>query len=280
MSRSSGTLTESGRFTKAYRDSFGNKIAAHFDKYCQITNPVTFCALEDIYRPAFSRKEWAALCRLLETKLGKDCLSRSTQFELYLPSKPGQSSWQRKHITFRFPDKMMRPGLDLEYADLEPAVQANLDAWLKRAVSLKELRRELWNRCDKLLDFGWQSQVHYGNNGWRGAPTPGQGCNTPGQVHRIWPEVLTFMGADVVGKVRNANMKSKLPEFFQGYGSPEQFRCESVWFHDGNMDGSDAYTDEEMRFEKRKFEALTQILVQMSLMMDVDHVKHYPSVHV
>lgn len=280
MSRCSGPLTGSGRFSKEYRDSFGNKIAAHFDKYSQITNPVTFCALTDIYRPAFSRKEWTSMCRLLETKLGKNCLTRGQSFELRLPGKPGESSWQRKSITFRFPDGRKRPGLDIEYADLEPAVQQNLDAWLKKAISLKELRKELWRRCDRLLDFGWESQVHFGNNGWRGAPTPGQGCNTPGQVYRIWPELLTFMGADTVAKVRGAHVKSKLPDFILDYGSAEQFRCESLWFHDGNLDGDQGYTDEEMKFEKRKFDALTHILVQMSLMMDVDHVKHYPSISI
>lgn len=289
-------LTGSGRFSKAYRDSFANKIARHFDKYCEITNPVKFCPLEDIYRPAFSRKEWVALCRLLESNIGKQCLIRYSSFDLYLPGEPGASKYQRKHVCFGFPDGVERPNLDIEYANLEPAVQQKLDGWLKKAFSLKELRAELFKRCNRLLDFGWREKCRWTDNGWAGAPTPGQGCNTPAQVYRIWPELLPFLPPEAIAVVRNANAKSRLPKFISYYGTPEQFRCEAPLYRHGMfIDEDDDWeikvsryeeetdedcllSDEEQAFEKRKFDALTHILVQMSLMKDVPHVKAYPTI--
>jgi hypothetical protein len=94
-------------------------------------------------------------------------------------------------------------------------------------------------------------------------------------VHRIWPELLAFFPADEIAVVRGASVKSRLPKTISGYGTPEQFQCKEKLVHG---ETGEPYTDEEMKHEKRKYEALTTILVQMSLMTDVPHVKGYPSV--
>ena len=265
------------RFKKALRDSFGNRVAKHFDKYCEITNPVKFDALHDIYKEAFTRKEWNALEVLLGTNLGKECLSLSSSFELYLPATDPKRTQQhqRRHITFGFPDNVLRPGLDLEYMELNPDAQARLDMWIKKTMNLKTLRQELWHRCDRLLDWGWESNKSYSpGNGWRGGPEPGQGCNTPGQVYRIWPELLPFLPVEGRDMVRNASVKSRLPDTIMDYGTVEQFLCIEPRT---NNDG-DEQSKEELAFERRKFEALSHILTQMSLMMDVPHVRGYPSI--
>jgi hypothetical protein len=74
--------------------------------------------------------------------------------------------------------------------------------------------------------------------------------------------------------VRNASTKSKLPDVIKGFGTPEQFMCIACPDH---PDGT-PFTDKEWEFEKRKFSALSHILVQMSLMKDVPHVTGYPTV--
>jgi len=264
------------RFSNDFRDSFGNKIARHFDKYSEITNPLTFCPLEDVYKQAFSTKEWDALSLLMERKIGRQTLNRSSSFDLYLPETyKGQQKHQRDHVTFGFPDGKNRPNIDVEYYKLHPDVQAKLDSWLKKAVSLKRLRHEIWHRCDRLLDWGWDKHRNYGSNGWYGGPEPGQACNTPGQVYRVWPELLPFLPAEDRHKVMNASVKSPLPKTILNYGTVDQFLCKERWTHANG----DLYSDEEMEFEKRKFDALSHILVQMSLMIDVPHVKGYPTVH-
>lgn len=275
------------RFSKCFRDGFANRICRHFDKYCEITTPVKFNALEDIYHPVFSRKEWIALHRLMGTALGRKCLSTGSSFDLYL-GNPADMHHTRPHICFGFGDNHRRPDIDIEYETLGTDVKEKIDGWIRRIKSLKKLRGQLYRRCDSLLDWGWESQRHYGNFSWRGGPEPGQGCNTPGQLNRIWPELVAFLPADEIACIRNAHVKSRMPKFIVDYGTIEQFRCEAPWYHDGCIDtdsdtyervSDDKYTDEEMAYEKRIFDALTSILVQMSLMRDVSHVADYPTYH-
>lgn len=263
------------RFNQDFRDSFPNKVCRHFDKYCEITTPVNFDAIADIYQTVFSRKEWASLSRLLETKLGRECLTLSTSFDLYLGNS-SQPRYDRMHVCFGFPDGVKRPSLNIEYADIPNDVRGKLDRWMTKNKALKQLRKELYRRVDRLLDWGWEKDRNWGSDGkYRGGPEPGQGCNTPGQVDRIWPELLAFFPADEIAKVRGASCKSRMPQTIVNYGTPGQFRCEESWFH---REDDTPYTEEEMIYEKRKFDALTHILVQMSLMTDVPHVKGYPNV--
>ena len=263
------------RFNGEYRDAFGNAVARHFDKFCEIANPLTFDPLEDVYKVAFKPKHWAAMNMLLDSKFGKHCLMRGTSFSLYMPKEfHGQMKHQRKHITFGFPDAKNRPPIDIEFHHLHPDVQEKLDAWLKKALGFKELRKELWHRCDRLLD--WDREKQWTGDCWRLMPSAGVGCNTPGQVHRIWPELLPFLPPEARHVVCNASVKSKLPEVIKDYGTPEQFMCIE---RPRNEDGEEC-SDEEWDHEKRKFAALSHILTQMSLMKEVPHVQGYPSVHV
>ena len=263
------------RFSKEFRGGFGNRVARHFDKYCEISNPVTFDPLHDLYKEAFTRKEWAAMNVLLSTKTGRLCLDTSDSFIVYLPtdSSTRTSAHLRKRITFGFPDEVWRPSLDIEYIEINPQARKKLDSWIKKMRGLKELRMELWDRCDKLLDWGWHSRQVYGTSGWRGGPTPGQGCNTPGQVYRIWPELLPFLNIESRGQVRCASAKSRLPDIILEYGSINQFLC----LEKTTNDDGDEQSDEELIFARRRFDALTHILVQMSLMMEVSHDNTYPS---
>jgi len=262
------------RFKKEFRDCFANRVTKHFDKYCEITNPVKFDALHDIYKEAFTSREWSAMDILLGTSLGQECLEASDSFILNLPSASGDIHGQRR-VTFGFSDGIKRPCLNLEYSELNADTQAKLDMWVKKTLNLKILRQELWHRCDRLLDWGWERNRSYGANGWYGGPEPGQGCNTPGQVYRIWPELLPFLPVDDRGNVRNASVKSRLPDVIIGYGTVEQFLCKQ---HSYNDEGEEQ-SDEELAFARRKFDALTHILVQMSLVIDVPRVRGYPSIY-
>ncbi len=268
------------RFNKDVRDGFGNRVARHFDKYCEITNPVTFDVVNDIYRESFTVGEWRALCVLLNSEHGKKCMLRGTTFDLYMPAaNPNQThKYQRQHIAFGFGDGVDRPDLDIEYVELNPQAKKNISAWVEKAIVLKQLRVMLWRRCDKLLDWGWETARHriecttWRNGGWRGGPEPGQGCNTAGQVYRIWPELLPFLPVEYRAGVRTASVKSRLPDTILGFGTIDQFLC----LEKSRNDDDELQTDAELAFERRKFNALTAILTQMSLMMDVPHNPSYP----
>lgn len=269
------------RFTREFRDEFPNKVARHFDKYVEYVNPVPFCPLEDIYRQAFTPDEWDCLNTLMERSIGRRTLHRDGSFELLLPGKKGVASFQRNRVTFQFPDKRKRPGIEIEFDELPDSTQANINTWLKTAVGYRKLRRELFARVKALLDWGWernQSYDHY-RGCWRGGPTPGQGCNTVGQVNRIWPELLAFFPPEMIARVRNAHVKSRLPDYILYRGknlSPQQFMVKAPLWHD--IDETEAYTHEEMTFVRRRLEAINHVLVQMSLLKDVPHDDNYPEI--
>lgn len=261
------------RFSRDFRAGFANRVARHFDKYCEITNPVEFDLLLDVYKEAFTTPEWNAMNLLLGTSIGRECLSTGYSFDLYLPSHvPDEklSRWQQRKMRFVFADEKERPDLEIEYDKLSPKSRNKIGAWVKKAMALKDLRGNLWQRCDSLLDWGWEVNRYYTNSGWRGGPTKGQGCNTPGQVYRIWPELLAFLDGASRDQVRGSSVKSKLPDTIIEYGTPAQFRC--------IVKKAILQTDAELSFERRKFDALTHILVQMSLMMEVKHIKDYPHI--
>lgn len=266
-------------FSKDFRGVFANRVARHYDKYCEITNPLTFCPLEDVYKQAFTMEEWRCFITLQASEIGRRCLKTSSGFELYLPGNSSKAKYGfRKHIQFEFPDDGYRPDIEVAFDELRSDVRERIETWVAKATQLKLLRVELHQRVNALVDDGWERNVRINSNGhWCGGPTSGMGCNTPGQVHRIWPELLPFMDVKLRSTVRGASGKSRLPTFIKHYGTPEQFMCQTSPINYENED--ELMTDDETKFERRKFEALTHILVQMSLMIDVPHVRGYPTMH-
>lgn len=260
------------RFNRDFRGRIANRVCRHFDKYCEFVNPVPFDALTDVYRPAFNKKEWKALEVMLDSKLGRKCLSRSDSFELMTDTLKGRGEWERDHITFGFPDGKRRPDVKVEFAQLHVDVQDNIRVWVDKALKLKKLRKKLYKRVDDLFDWEWDDYAGYNNQtgGRRGGPTPGVGCNTPGQLMRIWPELMAFLPVEHRDVARGANVKSRMPLRISGWGTVDQFL---------SLEPKEDQDPKELAFERRVFDALTHILVQMSLMIEVRHVEGYPSIH-
>lgn len=260
------------RFSRDFRGGIASRVCRHFDKYCEITNPVPFDVLQDVYRPAFKKKQWNALEVLLASKLGRKCLSRSSSFELFTDDRKGQGSWDRNHITFGFPDGKNRPDIEIEFSQLHVDVQDKIRVWMDKAIALKNLRKKMHSRITDLFDWEWDDYAGYSSTGGRrGGPTPGVACNTPGQLMRIWPELMPFLQVEHRDIARQANMKSRMPQRISDWGTVDQFLCLEAL--------NDDQDPKELAFERRVFEALTHILVQMSLMVEVKHVEGYPSVH-
>ena len=261
------------RFSRDLRRNVASRVCRHFDKFAEFTNPVEFDVMEAVYKPAYPDEDWTSMNTLLESKFGKECLSVSNDFELLMPGNEGRSKWSRTRDTFKFPDGKYRPSLEVEFSQLPTHSQEVITPWISKAIGYKKLRAELYNRVHALFDCQWdkyKSQDESGN--WRGGPTPGTGCNTPGQVYRIWPEVVPLLPLEIRDEVRGANVRSRLPNHIHGYGGVNAFLALEP------RDGVDDPT--ALKFEKRMFDAITHILVQMSLMTDVPHVKNYPEVSV
>ena len=266
------------RFSHYFRDTFPNKVASHFGKYIEYVHPVTFDPIEDIYRQAFKPEEWDALNTLLSCGMGRETLTLARSFDLYLPERYGlwRDNMSPAHITFRFPDNKMRPGLRIETSDINHEKSERFMPWIDKAIPYAKLKRELYKRVKALLDWGWESAGCNVDRSVSG-PTPGQGCNTIGQVQRIWPELIPFFPPDMIARARNASAKSRLPKTIMWDGedySPEEFMMEKPRVDDGFSTPS-----RDFEFNKRRLAAINHILVQISLLKDTPHPKGYPVVH-
>lgn len=276
------------RFSTALRDRLPNRICDHFDKYCEIINPVPFDPIKDIYQPSVPEDVWKSLTALMDSKWKSKLVNQGYSFDLYLGDDTTKSKYRRSHIGFPFDEGFRLPDIDIEISSLPYELRENIEAWTNKAVALKKLRSKLFSRVEKALDHGWDSRKHWDNyrGGWRGGATSGQGINTAGQLTRIWPELLPFLPADSRDDVRNAQVKSRLPKYIQDWGTPKQFMLIERPYHDNRydpddnpaLDQRDPFTDEEWENEKRMLEGINHILTQMSLMKDVPRQKNYPSI--
>lgn len=277
------------RFSSDDRRELPNRICTHFDKYCEIINPVPFDPIKDIYIPSMDRKDWEALNVLMDSKYKKELLNRGYNFELYIDDQFKKSNYQRPHITFGFPEGQPRlPSLELELYHLPIELRDKVQKWTSKAVALRKLRSKLWKRLEQVLDHGWDARKSWDSyrGSFRGGPTSGQGVNTAGQLQRIWPEVLPYLPLEYRDSVRGAQVKSRLPNFIVGWGTPAQFMLLERPYRyneynpddDPALDQREPFTDEEWATEKRMLEGINHILTQMSLIKDVPQVKGYPSV--
>lgn len=267
------------------RDRLPNRICSHFDKYCELINPLTFDVVKDVYRPAVPDREWDALQVLIDSDFKSKFLSLAHTFDLYIGDK-GHSKYRRTYITFTVNTPL--PNIDIELDELPPATQEIIGAWVGKAIALKKLRSKLWRRLEKVLDHGWDPRKYWDSyrGNFRGGATSGMGVNTAGQLVRLWPEVLPFLPSEFRNSLVNAQVKSRLPKYIDGWGTPNQFRLIDRPFHVNEYDPdhepyltqSDPYTDEEWENEKRMLEGINHILVQMSLMQDVPRQKGYPAI--
>lgn len=279
----------SNKFTSEWRGRLPNVICSHFDKYCEIINPVTFDPIEDIYRQIIPDREWNALQVLLDSRYKSAMLSLGFSFDLYMGSKK-TSKYQRTYISFTNPDGKSLPNLDLEIEDLSGETQDAIKQWAGKAVGLKKLRSFLWRRLECALDNGWDPRKYWDSYRatFRGGATSGMGCNTANQLVRLWPELGPLMPRDFKHDLVQAQVKSRLPKFIANHGTPAQFRLVERPYHRNEYDPTDdpalkqsePYTDEEWEIKKRMLEGVNHILTQMSLMTDVPHNKEYPTVYV
>lgn len=240
------------KMTMESRRSFVNRVLGQFDKYVEYLFPVPFDPVADVYRHSFTHKEWIALRYLMQQR--PDVIQAKYSFDLYY-------NGSRQHVTFRFPEEMTLPGQDVKVVNLPNGVRAMVEPWLVSVNYMRKLRSELHDRCNGLV----------GNAlAYHRMDELDPCCNTPGQIIRIWPELQPFLGTDHKARVRQAAMKSRLPDLVgykievQGalfFATPAQFQCKE-WKADND--------------DRRRFEELSEILVKMSLMQDMPHVERYP----
>lgn len=273
-------------FKEGFRLSFPNQVCAYFDRYIEYMNPVEFSPLEDVYKTVYSSEEWEAMVTLRKSRYKRSVLQASRSFIVLLDENTQLGSYARQKVEFYFDDGKRYPELQIEHKHLPPDVWHMVRQWAGKVIAMTLLRKELRERVHNLLDN--QRDRQWVGPVWRLRSQAGTGCNTVGQVIRIWPELLPFLPQNQIQTARNMSMKSRLPPYIYKHGKPEQFTCEhrpyvpnTVRYDEEERKASgELMTDDDWKEARRRFDAIGQILTQVSLMKDVPSVKNYPSVSV
>jgi hypothetical protein len=233
------------------RRSFVRSVSAQFMKYAEYKLPVPVDPISDIYRAAFTEKEWIAFRYLRQSK--PRCFKDHGEFNLYWTNNTSGSS-ACPHVAFPFPENMVAPNFGVMVQDLPEITQRKLFTWIKSMNKFRSLHDELKGRVDGLL-----GNVTIASS----LQDMSAGCNTPGQLYRIWPELQPFFPTEWKSVTRKASMKSRLPSHVSYKGcTPDTFRCRH----------SDCPWE-----EKQRFEDITDVLRRLALAVDIPRIEGYPT---
>lgn len=250
------------------RRRFPNTVCLQYDKFWQYKLPCPVDPVEDIYRRAFTDKEWAAMRYLMAHKPG--VVVENTSFNLYwTDSTTGRGD--SPHVTFSFPKTLKLPDFGVKLEALPYSIQTQVRKWIDSVNYFRRLRDELYNRVEGMMGRpNTSAPGSWGRS--RTARELAPHAKTPGQVYRIWPQLQPFFPTAWKDAVRTASAKSRLPEQLgyvanagSHYCTVEQFQCKS---YDTKPEA------------KKRFEDINQILELMALGCDViKKAEGYPSFH-
>lgn len=251
----------SKQFTMSDRGSFANRIVRSYDKFVQYKLPFPLDPVSDVYRKAFTDKEWIAMRYLQENR--PDCVRANSCFTLY----DGDDGPQ---VTIKFPRGTTQfPSTKIMLDQLPAREQAVVGKWLRAASRLRQLREELQARCQGVMG----NPTGMGDKYMKRIRKYIDPClNNPVQLVKLWPEVQPFMCQSWREGVMLSSLKTRLPSHV-GYmvhrdGVNRWATCEEFRAED-----KDATKE-----EKRRFEELNQILLMLSLAKDIPEVQDYPTI--
>lgn len=253
-------------FSMDDRKSWANQVTRKFSKFWQIKLPVPVDPIADIYRRAYSDKEWAAV-RYLKQERPK-ALNVGSSFELYWTDDTS-GNHKCPHITFEFPKKMTMPDIGIKLSELPTPIQNRLRSWIVSVNYFRSLQQELSARCKGVMG----NPTGTGNNWQTRRRKDLDPCvNTPNQLYRLWPDCQPVMMSEWKREIQLAAMKSRLPSHV-GY----QVRRNGN-LHWATVDGFRTTSTHSDDYERKRFAEINQILLMVSLAEGVKRPK-FPTFH-
>lgn len=185
-------------FTKEYRGRLIGEVRHRFKCYWHAVHPVIFNP-NDLYRLAFSKEEWSAMMLLRERF--RDTLKTGYRW-LYMTNETDEQP--KISLEFSTDDEM--PGIELNERDVPDALALQLRAWAVEAKRLDDMDTLLSQKLRELVRIEFQG---FDNNERRIQRAI---VNTPGTMHRVWPEVLPFLDNQSRDTMKQKSMKSPMPK--------------------------------------------------------------------
>lgn len=199
-------------FTTRYRDKLVNEVAHRFKCYWHAMHPVTFDA-NDLYRLAFTTEEWSAMMLLKERF--PDTLRTGYQWKYIVNQTEDCPA-----LSLQFSTDNHMPEIELNERDLPDALAERLRAWTHECYRLDQMQVLLRKKLRQLV------QLEYNYDHDNEGPLRRAVVNTPGTMHRVWPEILPFLDNQSRDTMRNKHAKSPLPKGW----NIEEYNV----FHEGN----------------------------------------------
>lgn len=262
------------QFTMDDRRAFRNRVLIRFDMFVKYKLPFPLDPVKDVYRRAFTDKEWVAMRYLQENR--PHCLNNDKYFNVFWTDDMSGTT-DCPHISLDLPKGTRFPKVPVELDKLPDREQGILRNWLTSINRLRSLREELDLRCRGVM----------GNPTGLGKMTTTRKrkdldpcLNNPVQLNKLWPEVQPFMDSDWRRAVTVSTLRTRLPKYLgyrvkrpmsesvmvgaEKWATPEEFRCE------------DPHATET---DKRRFREINDILMMMSLAKDIPDITNYPRVY-
>lgn len=246
------------------RRSFAHTVSARFDTWWQQKLPVPIDPLTEVYRTAYTDKEWVAVRYLRQTK--PDALKQVSRFGLYLvKGTESMTPNQRRYlpeIEFRFPEGVYLPEQHVHLCDLSGSVVERVKGWAEKVAHYHTLRSELRARCNGIL-----GNPNYNQR----VSSLDPGCNTLSQLYKVWPEAHPHLVPEWKQGFMQASGKTRLPpelayrarrDGIMVNTTPAQFRCE------------DKHATEA---EKARWTEINEILTMMAFASDLRRDDRYPT---
>lgn len=224
-------------FSKEYRTRLVDEVTHRFKCYWHVMHPVTFNS-NDLYRLAFSSEEWDALMLLRQRY--RAAISTGWSWT-YMTNEDDDGP--KIGLTFSTDDEL--PNIELNERDVPDILAKRLRGWALRAKHYDDLDTTLRSKLNKLVRLQFQYKDVENRRVEKAI------VNTPGTLHRVWPEILPFLDNQSRDTMREKRMRSPMPKDWDDDDYKE--------FHEGP-----------------EMEELAEALIAMAL-LPKDYDENYPT---
>lgn len=196
-------------FTKEFRAKIAGKIQDRYKSYWHAMHPRDF-SVRDLYKIAFTKKEYSAMMLLRERR--KEILKSgwTWTYEADLSNMHDRPDYIPEDPTLEFKVKEGWPSINVHENELPEDVRMKMRDWIIIAYQYKNDSDVLGAKLRSLVRM---QHSHIRSNSWgQDVSVERADVNTPGTLHRVWPELLPFLDSEFKDQLRNKKMKSPLPK--------------------------------------------------------------------
>jgi hypothetical protein len=195
-------------FTKDFRSNFVTRVQKRYKSYWHAMHPRDFESRE-LYKLGFTKKEWAALLRLRDRR--KEVLKSGWNwtYRIDLTMMPDRPEYIPKEPALTFKVKEGWPEVEILESQMREDERMKLRDWIITAYQYQNDSNILGRKLNELLRMQYQ---HTDRSGYHNRTVERANVNTPGTLHRVWPELLPFLDSGDRHTLRNKKVKSPLPK--------------------------------------------------------------------